>query len=87
MNQKSIIPGQRFRQFDGLAQDQVVTVSRLDQDPWGLRQVIFATPAGREICAYPAQIEAAIAAGELFPADDLNELSMFAIEPVAKLAS
>jgi hypothetical protein len=87
MSQKSIMPGQRFRQFDGLEQDQVVTVSRLDRDQMGLRQVIFATPAGREICAYATQIEAAIAAGELFPADESSDLAVYAIGPAEKLAS
>lgn len=87
MKQQSIVPGQRFRQFDGPEQEQVVTVARLDQDPLGLKQVIFATSAGREICAYASQIEAAIAAGMLFPADDVNELAFYTLNPVEKLAS
>ncbi len=87
MIQKSIAPGQRFRQFDCLEHEQVVTVSRLDRDPLGLPQVIFATPAGREICAYATQIDAAIAAGVLFPADDINELAVYAMGQAEKLAS
>jgi hypothetical protein len=81
-----IVPGQRFRQFDGLDQEQVVTVIRLDQDALGLSRIVFQVPGGREICAYATQIEAAIAAGELAPADDWHA-AIFAIEPDAKLAS
>lgn len=83
----TIAPGQRFRQFDGLEQDQVVTVARLGQDQLGLKQVIFATQAGREICAYASQIDAAIAAGMLSPADEVTELEMYTIGPAERLAS
>jgi hypothetical protein len=84
---KPFVPGQRFCQFDGRRDEEVVTVVRLDRDPMGLSQVVFQAPGGREICAYAAQIEAAIAAGHLAPADDWAAVRIFAMEPDAKLAS
>lgn len=84
---RTIILGQRFRQLDGRQREQVVTVARLDDDGMGLRQVTFSAPGGREIRCYTTQIEAAIAAGELFPADDQPALTLFAMQPAEMLAS
>jgi hypothetical protein len=84
---RPFVPGQRFCQFDGCDREQVVTVVRLDRDPMGLSRVVFQAPGGREICAYASQIEAAIAAGHLAPADDRAAIALFAMEPDAKLAS
>lgn len=82
-----IIPGQRFRQLDGRDQDEVVTVVRLDRDPMGLSRVVFQVPGGREVCAYPVQIAAAVATGDLMPADGRQPLAFRAVEPDEKLAS
>ena len=80
-------PGQQFRQFDGRDRDEVVTVVRLDCDAMGLSRVVFAAPGGREVCAYTAQVAAAVATGELMPADDRQALSYFLVETDEKLAS
>lgn len=84
---RTIFPGQRFRQLDGRQREQVVTVARLDEDGLGLPRVIFSAPSGREIRCYATQIEAAIAAGELFPADERPALTLYARQPEEMLAS
>ena len=83
----SIAPGQRFHQPDGWNQDQVVTVLRLEEDPMGFPRVVFHMPGGREVSAYAAQIEAAVAGGVLTPADDLVGVSRLEDQMVEKLAS
>lgn len=87
MARRTILPGQRFRQLDGDQRDQVVTVARLDEDQMGLRQVTFSAPGGREIRCYATQIDAAIAAGELLPADDQPALTLYSMPPAEMLAS
>ena len=87
MTPMPFVPGQRFCQFDGRRDEEVVTVVRLDRDPMGLSRVVFQAPGGREICAYAAQIEAAIIAGHLAPADEWGAVRIFATESDAKMAS
>lgn len=82
-----IAPGQRFHQLDGWNQDQVVTVARLEDDPMGFRRVVFHVPGGREVCAYAAQVEAAVAGGVMTPADDRIGVTHFEDQIVEKLAS
>ena len=64
-----LAPGQRYAQPDAPAgwPDRQVVVSRLDRDPYGIPRVTFRCPDGREVTAYAAQIEAAVAAGDLAP--------------------
>ena len=64
-----LAPGQRYAQpgEHGWRLDQQVTVARLDRDNLGLPRVTFRFPDGRELTAYAAQVEAAIADGDLAP--------------------
>ena len=64
-----LAPGQRYTQ-PGVADwqlDHQFTISRLDQDPLGIPRVTVLRPDGRELVVYAAQIEAAVADGQLFP--------------------
>lgn len=69
MNQTTtyLAPGQRYTQPGERLLDQQVTIIRLEPDPLGATQVIFEYPGGREVIAYVAQVEAAIAGGHLAP--------------------
>jgi catechol 2,3-dioxygenase-like lactoylglutathione lyase family enzyme len=64
-----LAPGQRYAQpgEDARHLDQHVTIARLDHDRFGVPRVTFLVPDGREVTAYAAQIEAAIADGALAP--------------------
>ncbi len=62
-----LAPGQRYAEPGDWRLDQQVTIARLDRDANGFPRVTFRTPGGREITAYAAQVEAAIAQGELAP--------------------
>ena len=64
-----LAPGQRYAQpgEHTWRLDQQVTIARLDQDALGVPRVTFLVPDGREVTAYAAQIEAAIADGALAP--------------------
>ncbi len=64
-----LAPGQRYVQPGGAGwrTDAQVTVARLDRDAFGFPRVVFRCPDGRELTAYAAQVEAAIADGELSP--------------------
>jgi hypothetical protein len=64
-----LAPGQRYAQpgASGWRLDHQVTIARLDRDPFGFPRVIFHDADGREVTAYAAQVEAAIAEGELAP--------------------
>ena len=64
-----LAPGQRYSQPGAGAwrADRQVTVARLDRDALGLARVTFHTPDGGELTLYAAQVEAAIAEGELAP--------------------
>ena len=64
-----LAPGQRYAQPGGnpWQPDQQVTIARLDHDAFGVPRVTFLVPDGREVTAYAAQIEAAIADGALAP--------------------
>ena len=64
-----LAPGQRYAQPGDGPQglDQQVTIARLDRDRFGVPRVTFLVPDGREVTAYAAQIEAAIADGALAP--------------------
>ena len=61
--------GQRYAQPGGAIgrTDRQVVVSHLDRDPYGIPRVTFRCPDGRELVAYAAQVEEAVAAGELSP--------------------
>lgn len=70
MNRTStrLAPGQRFVQPAGDRRlGQPITIARLDRDAHGLPRVTFRAADGRELTAYAAQIEAAIAEGILAP--------------------
>lgn len=64
-----LAPGQRYAQPGGgpTDRDHQVTIARLERDRFGVPSVTFLVPDGREITAYAAQIEAAIADGALAP--------------------
>ena len=64
-----LAPGQRYAQpgGSGWRLDQQVTIARLDRDAYGFPQVVFRDTSGREMTAYAAQVEAAIADGDLAP--------------------
>lgn len=64
-----LAPGQRYAQPGGdpRNRDHQVTIARLDQDRFGVPRVTFLVPNGREITAFAAQVEAAIADGALAP--------------------
>ena len=63
-----LAPGQRYAEPGEFAHlDQQVTIARLDHDRFGVPRVTFLVPDGREVTAYAAQIEAAIADGALAP--------------------
>lgn len=64
-----LAPGQRYAQPGGDPRDRdhQVTIARLDQDQFGVPRVTFLVPDGREITAFAAQVEAAIADGALAP--------------------
>ncbi|MDP9366349.1 MAG: hypothetical protein M3Q10_19360 [Chloroflexota bacterium] len=63
-----LAPGQRYAEPGEVAHlDQQVTIARLDHDRFGVPRVTFLVPDGREVTAYAAQIEAAIADGALAP--------------------
>lgn len=64
-----LAPGQRYIQPGSVdwRADHQVTISRLDRDAFGVSRVTFRAPDGREFTAYAAQIEAAIADGQLTP--------------------
>ena len=64
-----LAPGQRYTQPGSVRwrADHQVTISRLDRDAFGFPRVTFRSPDGREFTAYAAQVEAAIADGELAP--------------------
>ncbi len=63
-----LAPGQRYAEPGGVTHlDQQVTIARLDHDRFGVPRVTFLVPDGREVTAYAAQIEAAIADGALAP--------------------
>lgn len=63
-----LAPGQSFAQPDGDHRlGQPITIARLDRDALGLPRVTFRAPDGRELTAYTAQVEAAIAEGILAP--------------------
>jgi hypothetical protein len=61
--------GQRYAQLAESAvwPDRQVVVSSLGEDPFGLPVVTFRCQDGREVTTYTAQVELAVAAGELFP--------------------
>ena len=64
-----LAPGQRYAQpgEHTWRLDQQVTIARLDKDALGVPRVTFLVPDGREVTAYAAQVEAAIADGALTP--------------------
>ncbi|HEU0115995.1 MAG TPA: hypothetical protein VFQ80_15015 [Thermomicrobiales bacterium] len=62
-----LAPGQRYLQPGDRLLDQQATIIRLAPDALGAAQVIFEYPDGREVVAYVAQVEAAIAGGHLAP--------------------
>ena len=64
--------GQCYLQPDDLAgmPGRYVTIVRLDRDRHGFPLVTFRFPNGREVDAYAAQVEAALAAGHLIPVED-----------------
>ena len=63
-----LAPGQRYAEPGEDAHlEQQVTIARLDRDRFGVPRVTFLVPDGREVTAYAAQIEAAIADGALAP--------------------
>lgn len=62
-----IAVGEQFRQDDGHASVQVVTIARIEPGQFGLDRVIFRGPDGREITTYMTQVEAALAEGTLSP--------------------
>ena len=64
-----LAPGQRYAQLDSSTWrlDQQITVARLDEDAYGIPRVTFRRSDGRELTAYAAQIEAAIADGQITP--------------------
>lgn len=63
-----LTPGQWFAQpGDDRRIDQPVAVERLDRDPLGFPRVIFRCSDGRQLTAYAAQIEWAVAEGQLAP--------------------
>lgn len=61
--------GQRYAQSDAPAWrvDQQITVAKLDRDHYGIPRVTFRRGDGRELTLYTAQIEAAIADGQITP--------------------
>ena len=62
-------PGQRYAQLSEAAvwPDRQVVVASIGEDPLGLPVVTFRCQDGREVTTYTAQVELAVAAGELFP--------------------
>lgn len=64
-----LAPGQRYSQTadKGWQVDHQFTISRLDRDPLGIPRVTVRRPDGRELMVYAAQIEAAVADGQLLP--------------------
>ena len=63
-----LAPGQRYGEpGEDTHLEQHVTITRLDRDRFGVPRVTFLVPDGREVTAYAAQIEAAIADGALAP--------------------
>lgn len=84
---RPIALGQRFYQFDGRNQDELVTVIGLDEDALGCSRIIFQAECGREIRAYAAQIEAAVAEGDLTPADDRFGVTILDRPALEQLAS
>lgn len=68
-------PGQRFVAPDLVSAlgSHELTVARLVRDRLGLMHVTLRTDDGREISAFVEQVEAAIAEGNLRPAEDSLE--------------
>jgi len=64
-----LTPGQRYTQPGVTAWqlDHQFTISLLDRDPLGIPRVTVRRPDGSELVVYAAQIEAAVADGELLP--------------------
>ncbi len=64
-----LAPGQRYTQPGTTTWQptEQVTVARLDRDAYGIPRVTFIGRNGREFVAYAAQIEAAVAAGQIAP--------------------
>ena len=63
-----LAPGQRYAQPGATWQlDHQFTISRLDRDPLGIPRVTVRRPDGSDLVVYAAQIEAAVADGELLP--------------------
>ena len=67
-----LAPGQRYAEPGGHTwrPDRQVTIARLERDRLGLAQVTFRCPNGDELTLYAAQVEAAIADGQLAPIVD-----------------
>lgn len=63
-----LAPGQRYVQPGGGRQaDRQFTISCLGRDGLGLPRVTVLSPDGRWIVVYAAQVEAAVAGGQLLP--------------------
>ena len=64
-----LAPGQRYAQPGGAPwhRDRQFTISSLDRDGLGLPRVTVQFPDGRWIVVYAAQVEAAVADGQLLP--------------------
>lgn len=64
-----LAPGQRYTQPGTTTWQptEQVTVARLDRDAYGIPRVTFIGRNGQEFVAYAAQIEAAVAAGQIAP--------------------
>ena len=64
-----LAPGQRYAQSGGAGWqlDHQFTISSLDRDALGIPRVTVRCPDGRQLVVYAAQVEAAVADGQLLP--------------------